>query len=42
MSNSIERKLNRHKLKKAQGNNKISKVWNYYQKQKRISKYKNT
>lgn len=31
---SFERKLNRNKLKKAQGNNKISNTWKYFQKQK--------
>ncbi len=32
---SFERKLNRNKLKKAQGNNKIQRAWSYYQKQKK-------
>lgn len=31
----FERKVNRNKLKKAQGNNKIQKAWRYYQ----IKKY---
>lgn len=34
----FERKLNRNKLKKAQGNNRISTAWEYYQKQKKNKK----
>lgn len=35
---SFERKLNRNKLKKAQGNNKIRNAWKNFQKQKNNKK----
>lgn len=31
---NFKRKINRNKIKKAQGNNKINNAWKYYQKQK--------